>query len=175
MAPEQQFLATAGVLLKIAPQPVAKRGPGFLSYYIHPKSRTSGRQQHTLAIVALLSSPLLTHSTAFQQAGKTRPVTSPNPIRELFPWHHPVIVTRSPSCKNVRFSPSGNVSGFVPFHASSSRLPYESGVGPLMVPDASRSPGRRLQPLTVWCASCWQTFQYRWRAFDPHIRCPPSL
>jgi hypothetical protein len=32
--------------------------------------------------------------------------------------------------------------------------------GPLMVPDANRSPERRLQPFTVWCASCWDTVQY---------------
>lgn len=32
--------------------------------------------------------------------------------------------------------------------------------GPLMVPDANRSPARRLQPFIVWCASCWDTVQY---------------
>lgn len=32
--------------------------------------------------------------------------------------------------------------------------------GPLMVPDANRSPGRRLQPLTVWCVSCCSIVQY---------------
>lgn len=32
--------------------------------------------------------------------------------------------------------------------------------GPLMVPEASRSPGRRLQPLTVWWVSCWSIVQY---------------
>lgn len=29
-----------------------------------------------------------------------------------------------------------------------------------MVPEASRSPGRRLQPLTVWWVSCWSIVQY---------------
>jgi len=45
-----------------------------------------------------------------------------------------------------------------------------NGVGPLIVPDASRSPVRRLQPLTAWCASCWQTFQYRCLAFEVEMR-----
>src|SRR5436305_8646342 len=83
------------------------------------------------------------------------------------------MVTRSPSRRNVRVSPFGNGSGFDPRHDSSSRLPYEFGVGPLIVPVASRSPVRRLQPLTVWWASCWQTFQYRCFAFDRQTVCGP--
>ena len=34
-----------------------------------------------------------------------------------------------------------------------------SGVSPLMVPLAMRSPERTLQPFTVWCASCCAMFQ----------------
>ena len=37
--------------------------------------------------------------------------------------------------------------GLLPRHASSSRHPRDSRVGPDTVPLASRSPGRRLQPL----------------------------
>ena len=32
--------------------------------------------------------------------------------------------------------------------------------GPLIVPLPSRSPGLRLQPVTVWCASCCVMLQY---------------
>lgn len=32
--------------------------------------------------------------------------------------------------------------------------------GPLMVPEARRSPGRRLQPLTEWCVICCSIVQY---------------
>lgn len=32
--------------------------------------------------------------------------------------------------------------------------------GPLIVPVPRRSPGLKLQPLIVWCASCWVMVQY---------------
>ena len=39
-------------------------------------------------------------------------------------------------------------------------MPRESGSGPETVPLASRSPGRRLQPLQVWCATICAIDQY---------------
>ena len=54
----------------------------------------------------------------------------------------------------LRFSPEPMLSGSSPRHASSSSEPRLPSVGPEMVPEASRSPVRRLQPPTVWCASC---------------------
>lgn len=41
--------------------------------------------------------------------------------------------------------------------------------GPLMVPDASRSPGLTLQPLTVWCASCCFMDQYMYWEDTQHV------
>ena len=41
--------------------------------------------------------------------------------------------------------------------------------GPEMVPLASRSPGTRLQPLEVWCATSWATVQYMSRKL-PRLR-----
>ena len=32
--------------------------------------------------------------------------------------------------------------------------------GPEMVPLPNKSPGIMLQPVTVWCTSCWRIFQY---------------
>ncbi len=102
----------------------------------------------------------------------------------------PVMITSSPSCRNLRTTPFPRSRGLVPLQDSSSILPYESSVwrkrrhhvnailllparggflseklvqvltAPLMVPDASRSPGRTLHPLTVWCANCCFIVQY---------------
>ena len=63
------------------------------------------------------------------------------------------MITSSPSARNPRVSPVGSVSGSAPRRVSSSSDPYESFAGPEIVPLASRSPGRRLQPLLVWWAS----------------------
>src|SRR5262249_5591388 len=82
-------------------------------------------------------------------AGNIVALTLPNPTRYPLPWHQPVIVTRSPSCKNDLVCPPASATGFVPRHDNSSILPNESAAGPLIVPDANRSPGRKLQPLIV--------------------------
>ena len=52
------------------------------------------------------------------------------------------------------------MTGWVPFQVRSSRLPNVVGSAPLTVPDANRSPTRRLAPLTVRCASIWAGDQY---------------
>ncbi len=44
--------------------------------------------------------------------------------------------------------------------------------GPESVPEPSRSPGCRLQPLTVWCATSCATVQYASAKFDPINRAP---
>lgn len=59
------------------------------------------------------------------------------------------MITSSPSAKNFRDSLFDNEIGFVPFQHNSSNDPYESGVSPLIVPDANKSPGFKLQPVTV--------------------------
>ena len=90
------------------------------------------------------------------RAGSTRPVTSPKPIRPPpAPGAVAVIVTTSPSSRNVRVEPSASVSGSAPFQVSSSSEPRWSRSGPLTVPEANRSPVRSEAPLTVRCASCW--------------------
>lgn len=58
-------------------------------------------------------------------------------------------MTSSPSAKNFRISLLLSEMGLVPFQLNSSNDPYESGVSPLMVPDAKTSPGFILQPVTV--------------------------
>ncbi len=42
---------------------------------------------------------------------------------------------------------------------SSTKEPASAGVGPDCVPLPNRSPGRRLQPLTVWCATSCEMLQ----------------
>ena len=68
-----------------------------------------------------------------------RPVTSPRPTRvPSGPGAHAVIVTSSPSSRNVRF-PLGSSSGSVPFQVSSSSEPYPDATGPA----GARRPGAR--------------------------------
>ena len=40
------------------------------------------------------------------------------------------------------------------------KLEFTTLTGPLIVPVPRRSPGLKLQPLIVWCASCWVKVQY---------------
>mmetsp|Transcript_27716 Transcript_27716/g.65322 ORF Transcript_27716/g.65322 Transcript_27716/m.65322 type:complete len:277 (+) Transcript_27716:523-1353(+) len=96
-------------------------------------------------------------------AGRTVPCTDPNPIRRPVELRQlPVMTTESPSSRNFRVWPLVPRGREPPaFQLSSSMLPSESGEGPLMVPVPSRSPGRMLQPVTVWCTSCCRMFQYR--------------
>mmetsp|Transcript_16519 Transcript_16519/g.56181 ORF Transcript_16519/g.56181 Transcript_16519/m.56181 type:complete len:234 (-) Transcript_16519:553-1254(-) len=72
-------------------------------------------------------------------------------------------MTVSPSSRKTRVEPSASATGCSPFQDSSSMEPYVPGSLPLMVPLPMRSPGRRLQPVTVWCTSCCRGVQYRLR------------
>src|SRR5258706_13504289 len=94
-------------------------------------------------------------------AGNAVPTHSPKPMRAApgLP-HQPRITTASPSSRKVRFSPFGSVNAFLPFRLSSSIEPACSGLGPDCVPLPNMSPGCRLQPLTVWCATICDTVQY---------------
>jgi hypothetical protein len=56
--------------------------------------------------------------------------------------------------------PVGSDTGAVPFCASSIIAPASAALGPETVPLPSTSPGRRLQPLIVWCATICETVQY---------------
>ena len=91
-----------------------------------------------------------------------RPPTRPKPTRNPSPWHHPVMTTSSPSSRKVRLFPQSSVNGFRPFQLSSSKLPKDCGVGPLIVPEPIKSPIRVLHPETVWWASCWAMLQYKY-------------
>src|SRR6185312_9198584 len=88
------------------------------------------------------------------------PVTAPKPIR-VPPWPGAVAVstTVSPSARKVRVEPSARCSGSVPFQVSSISEPRWRGSGPETVPEAYRSPVRRLAPLLVRWASCWAGVQ----------------
>ena len=56
--------------------------------------------------------------------------------------------------------PSSKVTGSVPPQVSSRKQPRWSTRGPDTVPEANRSPGRTVAPLTVRCASCWAHDQF---------------
>src|SRR5690606_31296759 len=88
-----------------------------------------------------------------QRAGRTRPRTSPKPMRAPdVPGAVAEMVTSSPSSRNVRGSPL-TVTGSFPPHVSSMKAPRWSLSGPETVPDANRSPVRADAPFTVMCAS----------------------
>ena len=63
----------------------------------------------------------------------------------------PRISTSSPSSRKAQFAGRASAARAAP--RPSSRQPRDSGVGPLTVPLASKSPGRRLQPLLAWCVT----------------------
>lgn len=87
-------------------------------------------------------------ASAHHHAATIVPRHSPRPMRvQPSRSHQPLKITSSPSSRNARVSPVGSVIGCVPRHASSSRHPRDSRVGPDTVPLAIRSPARRLQPL----------------------------
>lgn len=97
-------------------------------------------------------------------AGRSFPSHFPKPIlTPLSLTQYPRSITVSPSWMNFLSSPDSSLSGFVPFQDNSNMLPNESDASPLIVPEPSRSPGRRLHPVTVCCASCCFTVQYRKR------------
>src|SRR3984957_5056879 len=98
-------------------------------------------------------------------AGVTRPAQSPKPMRTAPSRSQlPRITTSSPSSRKPRVSPVGSDSGVVPRRVNSRREPSASRVGPEMVPLASKSPGRRLQPLLAWWVSNCSAVQYKSRA-----------
>ena len=88
------------------------------------------------------------------------PLTSPSEISPALPRS----TTVSPSSRKVRSLPSASGSGSRPPHVSSIRLPIVPGSAPEIVPEAKRSPGRAVAPLTVAWASCCGNVQYRPRA-----------
>ena len=92
--------------------------------------------------------------------GSTVAAQGPKPMRARpGRWHHARSVTVSPSCKNVRVSPPGSEMGTLPPCVSSMSEPPCPASGPDCVPLPSRSPGRRLQPLLLWCATSWASVQ----------------
>ena len=94
-------------------------------------------------------------------------------MRSALPSQYPFSITSSPSSRNARVSPPGNESGFLPPWVSSIIEPKEPGAAPESVPEPSRSPGRRLQPLEVWCATICATVQYESRKLARESRAGP--
>eukprot|EP00965_Chrysotila_dentata_P037940 1260935-Pleurochrysis_carterae.AAC.1 len=71
----------------------------------------------------------------------------------------PRSTTVSPSSRKLRCVPSGICNGCAPDHESSSMEPYEPASLPLTVPVPSKSPGRRLQPVSVCCVTICEGLQ----------------
>ena len=104
--------------------------------------------------------------------GETRPDKSPDQsITALGRSHHARKITQSPSSRKVRCSSLPIRSGADPPTLSSTNEPASPAVGPDWVPVPNKSPGRRLQPLTVWCATSCETVQYEWRKLVADKRC----
>ncbi len=83
-------------------------------------------------------------------AAPTVPIHSPNPTRASSSAPAtPLIVTVSPSRRNFRSSPALSFRGTFPPWICSSKLPCVPGSVPLIVPEPSRSPVRKLHPPTV--------------------------
>ena len=83
-----------------------------------------------------------TRPLANYRAGSTTPVQVPKPMRFApSTSQYAVMVTSSPSWRNLRSVPSGSVIGCWPRHVRSRRQPRESSSGPETVPEAMRSPG----------------------------------
>mmetsp|Transcript_13634 Transcript_13634/g.23349 ORF Transcript_13634/g.23349 Transcript_13634/m.23349 type:complete len:248 (+) Transcript_13634:849-1592(+) len=94
-------------------------------------------------------------------AGRILPAQVPKPTRREPLEAAPVMTTESPSCRERRTRPvSPRTTSLVPPYVSSSMHARLSSVGPLTVPEAMRSPGRRLQPVEVWWASICAMVQY---------------
>ena len=62
----------------------------------------------------------------------------------------PLMITVSPFSMNLRVKFSSNCRGLLPRQDNSNIDPKESGVAPLIVPVAIKSPARKLHPLIVW-------------------------
>ena len=60
--------------------------------------------------------------------GRTFPRASPKPMWQSPLLQEPLMMTSSPSMRNIRGSPSLSAFGLVPLQASSSMEPKESGV-----------------------------------------------
>src|ERR1700688_1606996 len=94
-------------------------------------------------------------------AANTWPLQSPKPIRAKPGFSQkPRRMIASPSSTKLRPSPVASDTGAVPLQASSIIAPASPPVGPEIVPLPSTSPGCRLQPLIVWCATICETVQY---------------
>ena len=78
------------------------------------------------------------------------------PARRHCAWK----ITSSPSSKYRRVSPFGSVNGLRPPVVISNRQPALPGSVPDNVPLPNRSPGWRLHPFDVWCATICATVQY---------------
>ena len=81
-------------------------------------------------------------------------------------------ITSSPSSRKRRSSPEASAIGLL----AALRGLQQAAVarprsGPEIVPVPSRSPGRRLQPLQVWCAIICATVQYMCRVALKESRC----
>ncbi len=86
-----------------------------------------------------------------QSAGSTVPQHSPKPTRAAPGFsHQPRITTASPSSRNTRCSPPGNCHGVLAASGQLNQCPGLIERGARQVPLPSKSPGCRLQPLTVW-------------------------
>ncbi len=76
------------------------------------------------------------------------PAASPKPMRREACWHQPRKMTVSPSSRKVRVSPAIE-SGSLPPRVNSRSEPAALSSAPDCVPVPSKSPGCKLQPLTV--------------------------
>ena len=60
-------------------------------------------------------------------------------------------------------------TGLEPRQEISSMEPNDSGCGPEIVPEARRSPGLMLHPVTVWWTSCCFIVQYMYLPGDSNV------
>ena len=96
------------------------------------------------------------------QLSSTRPAALPKPIRCSLPAR-PRWMILLPCSMKVRASRERLhrlLAALRELHHRAVRVPASR---PEIVPEPSRSPGRRLQPLEVWCATSCATVQYESR------------
>ena len=111
-----------------------------------PDDTSSATEARDLSVETACRGRPLTDAP-YRSDGMTTPRTSPRPM-ETNPSRsaRARMITSSPSSRNVRVPPDASAIALRPPSVISRRLPYPSGVGDEMVPEPSRSPGRRLQP-----------------------------
>lgn len=117
--------------------------------------------QHTLQIQATQHTLQTFHAPVYLQ-GSSFPLHSPNPMPGTPGASHLAVnTTSSPSSKYTRSilpppGPAASCTLLLPPQVASSRQPRWPSSGPDTVPEPSTSPGCRLQPPAVWCATiCW--------------------